>query len=747
MKKIVSILSAIVAISAFVLPAMVSAQAQGDVDTSSVTSCADLHNDLRYRSRDAATGGDVSLLQDFLQAKGYLNSEPTGYFGILTLKAVKDFQKDSGLSPTGFVGPLTRGKVKDMSCGGSTTVINKGCNDRAIYNYLTGERCSGTTVTPIIRLSNEQIIANLGQIIKARFFQTTSGDLYDQDFDLDNSGSILAADYSILSTLGTMSSADYDRVSGKILNAVKTRFFTKTGDPKFIAELDVLKDGKILADDYSAVKAALESMRGGCASGSYYNALTGLPCLGTVSVHIIVSTDLDADQKGGFIKAYIKGDPQNKTIGHWDLVISCTDGVFMSSKTNTNLCNTTLKNLGPYFDPTQDILILTGPTRLTSATSGNVVLSLIAYDVNGNKIGGDKDGVIFNGSSTPYITITAPNGGESWDINTQHEIRWTTNVSGTTQVYLQFADNSMCNIGTSGINGPMPAGSGIMYIVPASSGCAANTTKFITAGQYKAAVFINKPGDTSDLGTAHDFSDNYFSIVGTKNAAASCSITADKSTYTLGDTITYTWTSQNATYASWYQPTSGKDYPILPGDKLPASGSQKIIANVIGNVPVTLLASGLGGSTPCTVTVNVVYPTQSVVSVTSPTSGSVLTQGTQTSIRWAASGSGYDKYQIVVGNTTTNTERQLYDRVSMVDLIPITQTSFPWNIPDLLADFTRGTSFSADQIKNSFYLQVKTVRSDAAGGGYVSSSNRISFTVQAATPTPTPTATPAATNY
>ena len=77
--------------------------------------CVSITNNLRYRARDANTNGEVSTLQDFLQSKGYLNSEPTGYFGLLTFKAVKDFQKDNNISPTGYVGPVTRAKIQTLT--------------------------------------------------------------------------------------------------------------------------------------------------------------------------------------------------------------------------------------------------------------------------------------------------------------------------------------------------------------------------------------------------------------------------------------------------------------------------------------------------------------------------------------------------------------------------------------------------------------------------------------------------------
>ncbi len=88
-----------------------------DIDTQNPQgACLDLQNNLRYRMRDAGTTDDISSFQDYLQANGYLHTEPTGFFGVLTLKAVKDFQQANGISPTGFVGPITRSKIKQLSC-------------------------------------------------------------------------------------------------------------------------------------------------------------------------------------------------------------------------------------------------------------------------------------------------------------------------------------------------------------------------------------------------------------------------------------------------------------------------------------------------------------------------------------------------------------------------------------------------------------------------------------------------------
>jgi len=62
--------------------------------------------DLYFGMRSPA----VSKLQEVLISQGYLHiKEPTGYFGSLTLEAVKNYQRDNKISPvSGYVGPKTR---------------------------------------------------------------------------------------------------------------------------------------------------------------------------------------------------------------------------------------------------------------------------------------------------------------------------------------------------------------------------------------------------------------------------------------------------------------------------------------------------------------------------------------------------------------------------------------------------------------------------------------------------------------
>jgi hypothetical protein len=53
-------------------------------------------------------GAQVTALQQLLIEQGYMKGSATGYFGGLTLQAVRHYQKDHRITGTGFVGALTR---------------------------------------------------------------------------------------------------------------------------------------------------------------------------------------------------------------------------------------------------------------------------------------------------------------------------------------------------------------------------------------------------------------------------------------------------------------------------------------------------------------------------------------------------------------------------------------------------------------------------------------------------------------
>ncbi len=64
-------------------------------------------------------GDDVAKLQIALTQEGLGNLGSTGYFGRLTVNAVKSFQRQAGFQTTGGVGPKTLSRMRQLWCGDS----------------------------------------------------------------------------------------------------------------------------------------------------------------------------------------------------------------------------------------------------------------------------------------------------------------------------------------------------------------------------------------------------------------------------------------------------------------------------------------------------------------------------------------------------------------------------------------------------------------------------------------------------
>jgi len=98
---------AFLAATALFLPGLALAQS---------STCVTLSGDLSF----GAIGSQVTELQTFLKAQGFLTAPLVPNFGNATLAAVRAFQGAQGISATGTVGPLTRYAIQRVSCGGTS---------------------------------------------------------------------------------------------------------------------------------------------------------------------------------------------------------------------------------------------------------------------------------------------------------------------------------------------------------------------------------------------------------------------------------------------------------------------------------------------------------------------------------------------------------------------------------------------------------------------------------------------------
>ena len=111
--------------------------------------CFNFEVNVGYRMKDSVSVKNVTSLQEFLRLNNYLKVNSTGYFGVQTLNAVKDFQKDNDISSTGFVGPITRSKIQKLSCEAKAPYLNIKIPEN-ISNIPISDSVTGNTTTSVI---------------------------------------------------------------------------------------------------------------------------------------------------------------------------------------------------------------------------------------------------------------------------------------------------------------------------------------------------------------------------------------------------------------------------------------------------------------------------------------------------------------------------------------------------------------------------------------------------------------------
>ena len=102
-------------------------------------------------------GKQVVLLQTILKQKGYMRAGVTGYYGILTMQAVRQFQRAQGIQATGFVGVLTR---KALNTGGVATGAQEERFEGTITAYSTGCFADGECS---ITVSGKKVVTTIGR--------------------------------------------------------------------------------------------------------------------------------------------------------------------------------------------------------------------------------------------------------------------------------------------------------------------------------------------------------------------------------------------------------------------------------------------------------------------------------------------------------------------------------------------------------------------------------------------------------
>ncbi|MDP3948070.1 MAG: peptidoglycan-binding protein [bacterium] len=109
-----------------------------NVPVSATSQIGSFDRDLYFRMR--ADSG-VADLQEFLTIRGLYSGPANGNFFILTLEAVKKFQKEQGINPTGYFGPKTRAAANKLLSEITGTICQ------------SEDDCGSTTTDPSISIS------------------------------------------------------------------------------------------------------------------------------------------------------------------------------------------------------------------------------------------------------------------------------------------------------------------------------------------------------------------------------------------------------------------------------------------------------------------------------------------------------------------------------------------------------------------------------------------------------------------
>jgi hypothetical protein len=259
-------------------------------------------------------------------------------------------------------------------------------------------------------------------------------------------------------------------------------------------------------------------------------------------------------------------------------------------------------------------------------------------------------------SSTPFVTITSPNGGENWQVGSTHNITWTS--SGVTNVKIEYtADN-----GTTWTT--------IISTFPASGGSYSWTVPSTPSTLCKVRI--------SDSGNATitDMSDNAFTISYTTQSISVTNPNGGEN-WVVGSVHNITWTSSGVTNVKIeYTTDNGTSWTTIIAT-CPASGGN--YSWTVTNTPSTqckVRVSDSGNASLYDISDNVFTISNGNLSilVTNPNGGENWQVGGVYNISWTSSGISNVKIEYTTDNGTSWT--------TILSTFAAGAGSYAWTVPN-----------------------------------------------------------------
>lgn len=233
-------LSVALALSLVLLPTVSFAQ------TALPNVCNDMSFNFQLGGSDTSTIKAVTDLQAYFISAGFLSGQPTGYFGTLTLAALKKFQTAHNLPATGYFGPMTRAAIKSSVCVNVGVSTNQSTVSQPVSQPATQAGRPASTPAQVA-----QVAEYCADVEENRIVYNNNGNA--QIIPYCQDGSLLAA-YPTNSTIRTLVDTAVQQVKAQ-------QQATNAYNQAYVASVNEANTSNQLQQLQSAVNANTAAMR------------------------------------------------------------------------------------------------------------------------------------------------------------------------------------------------------------------------------------------------------------------------------------------------------------------------------------------------------------------------------------------------------------------------------------------------------------------------------------------------------
>ncbi len=326
----------------------------------------------------------------------------------------------------------------------------------------------------------------------------------------------------------------------------------------------------------------------------------------------------------------------------------------------------TLSNTGQTLAPDQSVSVTVSINDNANILGIGTYSDSVIFTNTTNGNGNTTRNAALNISEQESITVTSPNGGESWEVGSTHEITWTsTGMEVGTKVSIQYSTHN----GVSWTN-----------IVPYTPNDGNYSWRVPDTPSNNCLIRIS--GSTSDTGPS-DVSDSVFSIP----SPSTITVTSPNGgeSLTVGAKHEITWTSAGTVNIGnvriAYSTNRGGSWTTIVTSTVNDGSHHWTVPNTLSDnclVRIIGLDKDIHPSDVSDKVFSIVSP--STITVTSPNGGESLTAGTTHEITWAKAGT--DNFDNVKIEYSTN------NGTSWVEITVSTANngSYVWTVPNTPSD-------------------------------------------------------------